>query len=427
MKHCLPLLLLLCLHACCAAQLPPVEVGQHPFVRYKSNHLHYDTAAAPMARFFDKWQRVAETGQGDINIVHIGGSHVQAGTLTNTIRVNLLRAHPGLVGGRGMIFPYSAAARCNNPSDYRVRCPQKMILTRNVYKEHSYPLGLCGIAVTASDSAASIKITLTDTAIDYATRRIVVIGHSDQGVVPRLQLGDRQVSPSYTDPRTDRFVFNLKSQVDSFTVVLPCRQGEQFTLTGISLDNRSQGFSYHSIGVNGAAVSDYLRCRNFCRDLRLLHPDLVVFGIGINDAVPVNFDSAAFRRNYMALVDSVRSVNPDCAFIFITNNDSYRETGRRRYAVNTNGTLVREVCYRLAAETGGAVWDQFEVMGGLRSMDRWRQAKLAQNDRVHFTHAGYRLVGNLFTNALFEAYNRHVASVRQRQSDDNERYQYISY
>ena len=169
------------------------------------------------------------------------------------------------------------------------------------------------------------------------------------------------------------------------------------------LDNRKQGFSFHSIGVNGASVPDYLRCEHFTRDLRLLHPDLVIFGIGINDAMPAVFDTAAFRRNYLRLVDSIRSVNPDCAFIFITNNDSFRKVRRRRYAVNTNGLLARKVFYRLAEETGGAVWDQFEVMGGLRSMEKWTKEGLAQGDRIHFTRAGYQLVGNLFTNALFEA------------------------
>ena len=98
----------------------------------------------------------------------------------------------------------------------------------------------------------------------------------------------------------------------------------------------------------------------------------------------------------------MHTVNPDCALIFITNNDSFRRTGRRRYAVNNNGALAREVFYRLAEETGGAVWDQFEVMGGLKSMEQWKKVSLARPDRVHFTRDGYRLVGNLFADALLE-------------------------
>ena len=199
------------------------------------------------------------TGQGNINIVHIGGSHVQAGTMSNTIRQRLMHNHPRLVSGRGMLFPYSAAARCNNPADYRVHCPQKVALTRNIYKEYPHPLGLCGISVTASDSLTEVGIVLRDSTVNYATRRIIVLGHSEQGVVPLLNLGGRMVYPSYVDRNTDRHVFNLAGAVDSFVVLLPCRPGEQFTLTGIHLDNLRPGFSFHSIGVNGASVPDYLR------------------------------------------------------------------------------------------------------------------------------------------------------------------------
>ena len=400
-------LILMALLAAVTNCLKAQEEPYHNFIRYSLNNLHYDSTSPAMNRFFDRWERLVETRQGNISIVHIGGSHVQAGSLTNTVRCNLLADNPDLVGPRGMIFPYSAAAKCNNPADYRVHCPQRMILTRNVYKEHTYPLGLCGIAVTASDTVTEIAIQLNEPSVDYATNRVVLLGHSDNGVVPRLRLENRELYPSYIDNNTDRYVFNIGQATDSFCIVLPCREGDQFTVSGILLDNRQAGFSYHSIGVNGAAVPDYLRCRNFVRDLRLLHPDVVIFGIGINDAASADFDTAIFRQNYLQLVDSIRVVNPDCAFIFITNNDSYRKTGRRSYKVNPNGALARDVFYRLAADTDGAVWDQFEVMGGLKSMEKWQKAGLAQKDKVHFTLAGYQLVGTLFYQALDDARKKH--------------------
>ena len=365
------------------------EQDRYSFIRYEANTLHYDSAAVPLQTFFQRWQRVVETGSGNLNIVHIGGSHVQAGVLSNTVRCRLLAAYPDRVGDRGMLFPYSAAAKCNNPPDYRIHCHERMLLNRCVAKEHERPLGLCGIAVTAADTVTEVQVVLSRD-VDYATNRVVVLGRSDDPqLIPLLHVDGRDIYPSYVDPRTERFVFNLSQSVDSFAVVLPCEEGQQFTLTGLYLGNRRDGISFHSIGVNGAAVPDYLRCQHFTRDLRLLHPDAVVFGIGINDASGPNFDTAVFRRNYLQLIDSIRSVNPDCAFIFVTNNDSFRKIGRRKYAVNTNGALAREVFYRLAAETGGAVWDQYEIMGGLRSMDLWRKAKLGRPDRVHFTAAGW--------------------------------------
>lgn len=405
MKHITLLIISLLAPLVALAQPTPVEMPSHSFIRYDSNRLCYNADSPSMNAFFSKWQRVLNTHQGNLNIIHIGGSHVQAGTMSNTIRTNLLHAYPSFVASRGMLFPYSAAAKCNNPRDYRVHCPQKVSLTRNIYKEHTCPLGLCGIAITAADSLTEVQMVLNQPDIDYGTNRIVLLGCSDEQVVPLLSIDGREVYPSYVDKNTDRFVFNLSTTVDSFAILLPCKTGEHFSLTGVYLANRRTGFTFHSIGVNGAAVPDYLRCQNFTRDLRMLRPDMVVFGIGINDASGTDFDTAAFRANYLALVDSIRTINPDCAFVFITNNDSYRRKRRNRYEVNRNGLLAREVFYRLADDTKGAVWDQFEIMGGLKSMEKWYKAKLAQKDRVHFTVAGYQLLGDLFTNALFKAYS----------------------
>lgn len=388
--------------------LPLTATAQdYPFIRRDANVLHYDTAAVPMQTFFQKFRQVTTTGKGTISIMHIGGSHVQAGTFPHQVRTRFANAYPTLVGGRGLIFPYSAAAKCNNPHDYKVHCVEKVELTRNVFRQPERPMGLCGISVTAHDTVTRIQMLSTDRTIDYGVSRVVVLGYSPDGVVPGLSYQGRQLPPSYVDPATHRYIFNLRTTVDSFDIILPCHKGQRFTLTGVCLDSRHPGITYHAIGVNGAAVPDYFKCV-LKDDLHLIHPDLVLFGIGINDAHGADFDSAAFRRNYLRLCDSIRSVNPRCAFVFITNNDCYRKTGKT-YKVNTNGLQVREVCYRLAEATGGAVWDQFEIMGGLKSMELWQKAGLAQRDKVHFTHSGYLLLGDLLFEALQRELSRPVA------------------
>ena len=59
------------------AQMPTVVLPNYKFINYKANTLHYDVGSPAMTSFFNKWQRMVESGQGNISIVHIGGSHVQ--------------------------------------------------------------------------------------------------------------------------------------------------------------------------------------------------------------------------------------------------------------------------------------------------------------------------------------------------------------
>ncbi len=390
-----------------AQHFMPVPIDSLSFVQLDKDTLYIAQDTSDLAFFYQKLDEVLTTKQGNVSILHIGGSHVQAGTMSNRIRRNILGNCKDLVASRGIIFPFSAANNCNNPSDYRVKRSVTFNLVRNVYKTHTKSLGMSGIAVYSADSSAAITIRMADTALDYNTSRITLLGYpcDTVEVLPSLIVRGKEYFPEEYSSVMRRYVFDLPSTTDSFTVKLNCHDSADFTITGILLENDRPGITFHSIGVNGASTDSYLRCINFEEDMELIAPDLVIFGIGINDAAGSAFDTVAFKRNYLAIIDEFREVNPNCAFIFLTNNDSYRGSGKHAHA-NPNGKLAQEVFYRLADEVGGAVWDQFDIMGGLGSVQKWRAAGYAQNDRVHFTANGYNLMGDLFYNAFIDAMNR---------------------
>ncbi|MDR2868143.1 MAG: GDSL-type esterase/lipase family protein [Bacteroidales bacterium] len=390
-------------HSLHAQDFRPIDTLS--FANFQANGFTYDTNTSLLIPFFINFDAVVQSGQERINILHIGGSHVQAGTLSHRIRKAIMLAFPDAISHRGMIFPYSVAKNCNNPSDYKVSSNRTFDLTRNVERNLSIPLGVTGIAVSTSDSA-EILIRLNDADLSFQTDKIIILGYPTIGnVIPSLKIDTTLLTPNYIDTVLHRYTFLLPIVCDSFRIFLPCDSLNRFTLTGVFLDNSRPGITFHSIGVNGASVSSFLKCDNFEQDLELISPDLVIFGIGINDAAGNNFDTVAFKNNYLTLINRIRRINPDCAFIFITNNDSYQKLSRKKYVVNQNGLLARDVFYRLATMTFGAVWDQFEIMGGLRSMDQWRLERLAQNDRVHFTNKGYSLLGDLFFNAFMDTKN----------------------
>ena len=118
-------------------------------------------------------------------------------------------------------------------------------------------------------------------------------------------------------------------------------------MRGIILENDFPGISYHSVGVNGASVPSYLKCEYWERELELISPDLVIFGIGVNDASGDNFSPEAFKRNYDMLLSKILNVNPNCAFNFDPNNGTYRRI-RRRYYVNKNGPKLKQAFNELA-------------------------------------------------------------------------------
>ena len=127
-------------------------------------------------------------------------------------------------------------------------------------------------------------------------------------------------------------------------------------------------------------------------------PDLVIFSIGINDIQGHEFDVHRFKADYRCLLRQVRDVNPHCAILFSGVNDSYF---KGKY-VNPHTAAIEKAFADLAHEFDGVFWDMYEEMGGYGSCDKWKEAGLMQPDRVHFTPAGYKRIGDMLFDAIME-------------------------
>ena len=362
--------------------------------------------------FFHKWSELWALGAGKINILHIGGSHVQADMFSNQVRRNLDKINNNFQPSRGFVFPFNIA-KTNNPTNYKVTYKGKWNAVRNVQKNREVSLGMGGVAVYTQDPDAEIKILLNPDELDrrWSFDELKLIGYNEDGmnfVRPILMLSDTTfLEPSY-DMIDQYYHFSLPQLTDSFIVRFIQTDSllHTFVLNGFLPEKDEEGIIYHAIGVNGASVSSYLDSENFEKELKLITPDLVIFGIGINDASGKNFSEISFIENYNQLIRIIKRVSPDCAFVFITNNDSYRQISLRNYRVNQNGPVARSAFYKLAKQHKGGLWDLFGIMGGLNSAPRWQRLGLLKADKIHFTQEGYVLIGDLFYNALMDYYEQ---------------------
>jgi hypothetical protein len=382
-----------------AQQLNNQLLEKYPFLNTKDNRLEYFGDSSAMMGFYKKLDTLLFKGQEQINIVHFGGSHVQAGTLSERMRQNWLHLSPGLKHSRGFFFPYRLA-HTNNPSDYDVIYDGFWEGCRCALPSAHCKWGVSGINASTVDSNAEFTIIAYDDEMkEYEFERVRIFyafADSSFQIMPSAAANVKSVlydsiaqfvEFSFTHPQ--RALHCILLQQDS------TQQG--FTLQGIQYVSDQPGLVYNSIGVNGAATYSFLRCENFTNQLKFLAPDLVIFGLGINDAYkPENqFDGAEYEANYDSLVMRIKMANPNCAFIFMTNNDSYY---KQRYS-NPNIIKVQKAMRNLAKKHKSAYWDLYEVMGGKNSIRTWERYGLAKKDKIHFTREGYNLNADL----LFEA------------------------
>jgi hypothetical protein len=391
-------------------EIAKATIPSFGFVNYLDNKIQVPgNDSIRLKKFYQKIDRLLKEGEGQINVLHIGGSHVQADIFSDKVRRNFDAVNAPFQSPRGFIFPYSVA-KTGNPRNYKVTYTGVWESARNVQANRKVAIGMGGIAVYTNDPKATIQVSLNPDTFSgrWNFNHLTLLGYTDDRsdcVQPVLYYKDT-VLQAFVDSTTNAYSFDLPELSDSFSIGFKQNDSvlHTFILTGFIPEKNVPGIRYHAIGVNGAAVSSYLSCEFFEDELPLISPDLVIFGIGINDAAGKNFSSASFIRHYDSLIKKIEHINPDCAFIFITNNDSFRKVSRRRYGVNTNGLIAHEAFYQIAREHQGGVWDLFSLMGGLRSMQIWQNKGLAQLDKVHFTRPGYELLGDLLYNALIDFY-----------------------
>lgn len=404
----------LLLFTCALAHAQDRPFGAPP-TRLADTALNHLQVLGDSSSFTRLWQRMDElvfSGTGQVNVVHIGGSHVQADMWDMQLRQRLQTMIPGVRAARGFIFPYNMA-RSNNPYWYNPEFTGTWTSARNVSRDNTTPLGLAGYAVTTTDTLTRLRITFRGNGYPgYSTDRLRVFHGMDSSytVLPDTRDPDL-VRRLRTVPDSGYTEITYARALDTLDLCFQRTEPHQrrFTLHGIQLLNSAPGIALHSAGVNGASTASWLRCERLPLELASIRPDLVVLSIGINDAFDSDFDAARFARNYDELIQRVRQAAPGTAILLTTNNDSYF----RRKLNNPHADAVRRTMLQLGERHGCAVWDLFGIMGGATSMRRWQAAGLAKADRIHFTREGYSAIGDLLYTALMEDYARHLRQQRQ--------------
>ncbi len=397
------------------AQDFPYTIPQYPFVYYEQNKIINVPEDDYFADLFSKMNVLAKTGKGKVNIVHIGDSHIQADVLTHRLRTRLQDFIPGSYGGIGYSFPY-ALARSNNPINYFVRIKGQWTGKTNLKGHVGFNMGVGGIAAKTSDVNSAIDLVVRE---ENKQKRpfdkvIVFYDANQQSFQPEL-LNDYLEKRDY--PQNGYVIFYLKSATDTlrFRLQKTNEQQNSFTLNGFSLEMSSFGLKYHSMGINGADVSAWLSCVLLEKQLKALEPDLFIISLGTNDVYGRGFDSLMFETNYRNLIAHIQSSFPGVPIIATTPGDHYIY---KKY-LNLNTPKAANIIKQLSEELGFAVWDFFQIMGGLNSISLWTKYGLTAGDRLHYNRQGYFFQADLFFNAFLNQWDKFVDKINLKKASVN--------
>jgi|WetSurMetagenome_2_1015567.scaffolds.fasta_scaffold39590_3 lysophospholipase L1-like esterase len=403
MRNSLPLYALLIFQTATAQFTPTGPVlPDYPFIRYTENRFEGIHNNPYFINLYAKFDSLIKKGDNQINIVHIGGSHIQADIYTHRIRQDMQSFYPGILGSRGFFFPYKIA-HTNSPSNMLISYTGTWETSKNTQPEPLFTLGLSGMTSELTSVKGSLTIVAHYDSLQlYDFNRLRIFCNvSEDDKIPEVYPKDL-IRETRIDPLGRYIEYNFSGYVDTLRLSI-CQYPTQnlFQLYGISMENDDPGVVYNSIGVNGAMLKSYLRCGLFNQQLKALDPDWIIISIGTNEGNTLNFDQVAYRNQYLQLLDSIKLVAPDAAILLTVPNDSYYH---KKY-INHNTALMRDIILDIAQTNHCGVWDFYTIMGGLNSAGNWYNNGLMSADHIHFNKTGYLLKGDLFFDAFLQGWS----------------------
>jgi lysophospholipase L1-like esterase len=398
------LILIFLLFQCRAYAQVSTPYAPYSFVPSDQNVIQNE---AHLDLFFEKLYQLKIKSEGQVNIVHIGDSHVQADFLTEVVRRNLQREFGN--AGRGLIVP-GRVAGTNEPTNFRSSSGEKWMSKRIIYTQQPLPIGIGGITLNTELAGARINIRMRDALTDYSFNRVTLFYQKQPGsfnfsIQDTLNAELGHINPIAQD--ADEFVssLNLPGLYNSISIqVTKHGEDQRFaTFYGVNLENGHAGILYHAIGVNGAKYTHYNAARYFVPQTKALRPDLFIISLGTNESVQHPYLDKNFFQQVTKLVESLSAMNPTAAFILVSPPDAFQKKVKQNPGIER----VRNEIVRYAVENGLAFWDMYKVNG---SAGDWRLQGLLRPDGIHFTKDGYVYQGNLFSEAIMKRYYQYVSA-----------------
>ena len=383
---------------------------EYKFLNLQENQFRNIQDTMLYGRLMQQFSKSRHTGTTDINIIHIGDSHLQAGFLPNAIRSNFQQYFSKDTNTNlGFVFPY-AAAGTNNPGHYHSETTGKWKSIKTAQKSADHRQGVSGIILKTRDTSATLKITLKDyfPRLEYHIQYAQILCQYPPSAYTLYVNGKKKLHTKSEHAVQVQF----QDAVDTLLLEIHKKDASStawFSLSGVVIKQKEKCLNYHAMGVNGAKAISYLYNERFPKQIQRFHPDWIIVSLGTNEAYNCHFDKTQFHRNLTKLVNTLKQ-HTDSAWILLTTPGNAL---RDNQFENPNNATVREIILQVARELNCGYWDFYHVMGDAHAIHHWYQSNLTAPDKLHLNKAGYHLKANLFFDAFLQAF-QHYCNNRHR-------------
>ena len=360
------------------------------FIQHSKNKFLFTENNSDFKQFYSKFKTCVEQKKDTVSIVHIGDSHIQANIFSDKFRENIEKQFAVKVG-RGLVFPYKIAKTSRAIDFDIIKFSNDWTFAKNIDKQENNDLGITGYSISTTKEKSFFTFKFLNDSDTISKNFVVKIWHKktenysitiENKIAFKSEEFENNLvisSFDFADFKNDTLRFEFENKTTN---------SDEFKLYAIEIETANENIKYHSEGVNGADVLAWLKTENLISQTKILKPDLIIISLGANDGYKADYDEIFFENNYDLLLKKIRTEFPNSAILLTTSGDSFQN----KSFININNESIRMSILRLAQKYNCGVWDFYDVMGGLNSITKWKENKLAQDDMLHFTKQGYKLI-----------------------------------
>jgi lysophospholipase L1-like esterase len=353
--------------------------------------------AGALIPFFEQLYR-HQRGEmpGPLSILHYGDSHTAADEWTGDLR-NRFQEKFG-DGGSGYSFagrPWNGYRR----EDVRTGSTRGWHTDGLVGRSGDGVYGLGGVSMSAKSPREAVYLLA-----DGQQFELFYLQQPGGGAIQVYDNGG-PVERISTDGETGPGYYHYDTVPGTHRLEVETLDHAPVRLFGWVAEN-STGVTYETLGINGAQASIVMNWDEAVlrSNIERRNPALIVLAYGTNEAGRKDWTLETYRGMFSQLIARLRAAAPAATILLIGPADRYVHT-RKGWLPMENIDMIVQAQREAATASGCAFWDLRAKMGGKGSMQQWVTAGMAQNDHVHFTQPGYRMLGDAIFRDLMGQYD----------------------
>jgi lysophospholipase L1-like esterase len=364
-------------------------------------------------RVFSRLRALQTRREGRVAIVQLGASHTASHYFTDQMRARLVERFGG--AGRGFI-----AAGKPSPRLAAGGTERQLEGEWTIYDARAGPpsphqhWGPTGIRAEGLAGAKMRTRFCTDCPEkDRGGRASFQVHYLEEPGMGRMEvLLDGKLVASVPDglepiQRPKARVLTFDGEGYARTVEIRNAGPGPISVFGTSAERAQAGLIYDSLGLPGATgctVAGY-EPRTLGTQLSARRADLYVLFFGTNESVASRLDSEQMGACYDALLGTLRSAAPMAECLILGPTDRMEKQASGWVEAPATDQVLR-VLRATARRQNCAFWSPRAAMGGPGAIGRWleREPRLANEDHVHLSAEGYRLLADALADDLLRAY-----------------------